>query len=83
MNALERAECLLDAGSSGNMNFTVIASYRGRLEPAGLQNALAALQGRASTAAQHAAVARGPLLFHPHRGSCSGHGAALAGGWGW
>jgi hypothetical protein len=45
MNALERAECLLDAGSSGNMNFTVIASYHGRLEPAGLQNALAALQG--------------------------------------
>ena len=46
MNALERSECLLDAGSSGNMNSTVIASYRGRLEPAGLQSALAALQGK-------------------------------------
>lgn len=44
MNVLERAECLLDAGSSGNMNFTVIASYRGRLEPRGLQEALATLQ---------------------------------------
>ena len=44
MNVLERAECLLDAGSSGNMNFTVIASYRGCLEPPVLQSALAALQ---------------------------------------
>ena len=44
MNVLERAECLLDAGSSGNMNFTVIASYCGRLELRVLQEALVALQ---------------------------------------
>jgi hypothetical protein len=44
MNVLERAECLLDAGSSGNMNFTVIAGYRGHLGLDGLQQALAALQ---------------------------------------
>ncbi|WP_259720160.1 phthiocerol/phthiodiolone dimycocerosyl transferase family protein [Synechococcus sp. CS-1328] len=44
MNVLERAECLLDAGSSGNMNFTVIAGYRGPLGSAGLQQALAVLQ---------------------------------------
>jgi hypothetical protein len=44
MNVLERAECLLDAGSSGNMNFTVIAGYRGCLEVAALRRALVALQ---------------------------------------
>lgn len=44
MNLLERAECLLDAGSSGNMNFTVVAGYRGRLQARWLQQALAALQ---------------------------------------
>ena len=44
MNVLERAECLLDAGSSGNMNFTVIARYSGRLEAGVLQGALATLQ---------------------------------------
>lgn len=45
MNVLERAECLLDAGSSGNMNFTVVVSYRGRLAESGLRRALATLQG--------------------------------------
>ncbi|MCP9804508.1 hypothetical protein KBY75_13125 [Cyanobium sp. T1G-Tous] len=44
MNVLERAECLLDAGSSGNMNFTVIAEYRGCLEADAIQGALASLQ---------------------------------------
>jgi hypothetical protein len=44
MNVLERAECLLDAGSSGNMNFTVIATYSGGLEAAQLRQTLAALQ---------------------------------------
>lgn len=44
MNVLERAESLLDAGSSGNMNFTVIAGYRGCLEVAALRRALSALQ---------------------------------------
>jgi hypothetical protein len=44
MNVLERAECLLDAGSSGNMNFTVIATYSGRLEAIELQRSLIALQ---------------------------------------
>jgi hypothetical protein len=44
MNLLERAECLLDAGSSGNMNFTVVASYQGRLHSRWLHQALAALQ---------------------------------------
>jgi hypothetical protein len=45
MNVLERAECLLDAGSSGNMNFTVVARYRGPLEESVLRRALATLQG--------------------------------------
>jgi len=44
MNLLERAECLLDRGSSGNMNFTVVAGYRGALEEPWLQQALAVLQ---------------------------------------
>lgn len=44
MNVLERAECLLDAGSSGNMNFTVIATYSGRLEAIELERSLSALQ---------------------------------------
>ncbi|MCH9714974.1 MAG: hypothetical protein K0U63_10595 [Cyanobacteria bacterium] len=44
MNVLERAECLLDAGSSGNMNFTVIAEYRGCLDTPALKGALASLQ---------------------------------------
>lgn len=30
MKVLERAECLLDERSSGNMNFTVFADLRGR-----------------------------------------------------
>lgn len=44
MNVLEHAECLLDAGSSGNMNFTVIASYSGHADVDCLRNALAVLQ---------------------------------------
>jgi hypothetical protein len=44
MNVLERAECLLDAGSSGNMNFTVVAGYRGQLEEPVLRRALRILQ---------------------------------------
>jgi hypothetical protein len=44
MNAIERAECLLDAGSSGNMNFTVIVAYRGELQEQPLRQALAFLQ---------------------------------------
>jgi hypothetical protein len=32
VNVIERAECLLDSGSSGSMNFTVIAVYRGPLD---------------------------------------------------
>lgn len=44
MNVLERAECLLDAGSSGNMNFTVIVRYRGCLEASALRSALATVQ---------------------------------------
>jgi len=46
MNVLERAECLLDCGSSGNMNFTVIAAFRGQLEIRVLEAALMALQRR-------------------------------------
>jgi hypothetical protein len=46
MNVLERAECLLDCGSSGNMNFTVIADVRGHLEIRVLEAALMALQRR-------------------------------------
>jgi hypothetical protein len=45
MNVLERAECLLDAGSSGNMNFTVVVRYRGQLEEPILCRAVASLQG--------------------------------------
>ena len=45
MNVLERAECLLDAGSSGNMNFTVVVRYRGTVEEPALEKALATLQG--------------------------------------
>jgi hypothetical protein len=45
MNVLERAECLLDAGSSGNMNFTVVVRYRGTVEEPALEEALATLQG--------------------------------------
>lgn len=45
MNVLERAECLLDAGSSGNMNFTVVVRYRGVVEQPALEKALATLQG--------------------------------------
>lgn len=44
MNEIERAECLLDAGSSGNMNFTVIVAYRGELQEQTLRQALAFLQ---------------------------------------
>jgi len=44
MNVLERAECLLDAGSSGNMNFTVVAGYRGQLEEPVVHRALQILQ---------------------------------------
>lgn len=44
MNVIERAECLLDAGSSGTMNFTVIAAYRGPLQAADLRQALLRLQ---------------------------------------
>ena len=44
MNVLERAECLLDAGSSGNMNFTVVAGYRGQLEEPVVHRALRLLQ---------------------------------------
>jgi len=44
MNVLERAECLLDAGSSGNMNFTLVVRYRGTMEEALLHRALATLQ---------------------------------------
>ncbi|MEB3305869.1 MAG: condensation domain-containing protein, partial [Cyanobacteriota bacterium] len=44
MNVLERAECLLDAGSSGNMNFTVVVRYRGVVEAPALEKALVTLQ---------------------------------------
>ena len=44
MNVLERAECLLDAGSSGNMNFTVVAGYWGQLEEPVVHRALRILQ---------------------------------------
>ncbi|MCP9793251.1 hypothetical protein KBZ20_15065 [Vulcanococcus limneticus Candia 3F8] len=46
MNVIERAECLLDSGSSGNMNFTVIAAYRGPLDIQTLEQGLKALQGQ-------------------------------------
>ena len=46
MNVIERAECLLDSGSSGNMNFTVIAVYCGELDAKTLETGLAALQAR-------------------------------------
>jgi hypothetical protein len=46
MNVIERAECLLDSGSSGNMNFTVIAAYRGPLAIQTLEQGLKALQGQ-------------------------------------
>jgi len=40
MNVMEHAECLLDSGSSGNMNFTVIAAYRGPLDIQTLEQSL-------------------------------------------
>lgn len=46
MNVMEHAECLLDSGSSGNMNFTVIAAYRGPLDIQTLEQSLKTLQGR-------------------------------------
>lgn len=45
MNEIERAECLLDAGSSGNMNFSIIVAYRGELLEQSIRQALAFLQG--------------------------------------
>jgi len=45
MNYVERAECLLDTGGSGNMNFTIIAVYRGLLTLEQLQTALGSTQG--------------------------------------
>jgi hypothetical protein len=44
MNEIERAECLLDAGSSGNMNFSIIVAYRGELQEQTIRQALAFLQ---------------------------------------
>lgn len=44
MNYVEKAECLLDAGGSGNMNFTIIVAYRGELVLESLQQALSFLQ---------------------------------------
>lgn len=44
MNEIERAECLLDAGSSGNMNFSIIVAYRGELREQPFRQALAFLQ---------------------------------------
>lgn len=44
MNEIERAECLLDAGSSGNMNFSIIVVYRGELREQTIRQALAFLQ---------------------------------------
>jgi hypothetical protein len=45
VTGIERAEGLLDAGSSSTMNFTVIAEYRGTVDAATLQQALRRLQG--------------------------------------
>lgn len=44
MNEIERAECLLDAASSGNMNFTIIVAYRGELKARNIKQAVAFLQ---------------------------------------
>ena len=44
MNIIERGECLLDAGSSGNMNFSVICCYRGTCELNLLRAALSHVQ---------------------------------------
>lgn len=44
MNYVEKAECFLDAGSMGNMNFTLIVVYRGNLTLQQLQRALKFLQ---------------------------------------
>jgi hypothetical protein len=51
MNVLERAECLLDAGSSGNMNFTVVAGYMGQLEESAAEAVLADMTQRLLTLA--------------------------------
>jgi hypothetical protein len=40
MNYVEKAECLLDAGGAGNMNFTIIVSYRGEMTLEALHSAL-------------------------------------------
>ena len=44
MNYVEKAECLLDAGGMGNMNFTLIVAYQGALALHELQQALSFLQ---------------------------------------
>jgi hypothetical protein len=76
MNVLERAECLLDAGSSGNMNFTVIVRYRGCLEASALRSALATVQ------AEHLLL-RSTVRWQgdPHGGGGARGAPPLAGGW--
>jgi hypothetical protein len=44
MDFIERAECLLDTGSLGNLNFTIIGTYTGPLRDTHLQQGLAFLQ---------------------------------------
>lgn len=59
MNYIEQAECLLDRGGSGNMNFTIVVAYRGDLSPQHLRQACAFLQ------AEHRML-RTALHWHGH-----------------
>lgn len=49
MNYVEKAECLLDAGSLGNMNFTIIVAYRGDLTQKLLEAAFEFIQSEHQT----------------------------------
>lgn len=46
MDFIERAECLLDTGSLGNLNFTIIAAYTGQFDSRHLRLALGFLQSQ-------------------------------------
>lgn len=70
MNVLERAECLLDAGSAGNMNFVVIGEYGGQISPSQLREALHHLQG------QHELL-RSTIVWEGHRCRFAATSAAI------
>lgn len=62
MNFVEKAECLLDVGGSGNMSFTIIVAYRGHLSSQALQQALLFLQSEHQTLR---------ITLHWSEGDCS------------